>query len=274
MKLRVLLPAAAIILAMLMTGCQGKDNKETSSAASSKAESSVASTASEESKEEKTESSEESSEPEESVTAGTPVDTEWFNDAEFIGDSVTLKLSYYAENGSLGDAAFLCAGSLGYNNSLMGIDEEGNVHPVYNGTQYTVFDGTKTIAPKKLIIMLGMNDIGLYGVDGAIDGMKTVTTRLAEENPDTVIYIQSVTPMLENMQLTDLNNTTIKEFDEKLKEVCAEKGFKYLDVYSAVEDGSGNLVPEYCGDPEAMGLHFSDEGCAKWVEYLKNHVND
>ena len=104
--------------------------------------------------------------------------------------------------------------------------------------------------------------------------MKTVTTRLAEENPDTVIYIQSVTPMLENMQLTDLNNTTIKEFDEKLKEVCAEKGFKYLDVYSAVEDGSGNLVPEYCGDPEAMGLHFSDEGCAKWVEYLKNHVND
>ena len=274
MKLRVLLPAAAVILAMLMTGCQGNEKKDNSSAPSSKAESSVVSTASDESTGEKSDVSEEKTSSGESEPTGTPVDTSWFNDAEFIGDSVTLKLSYYAENGSLGDAAFLCAGSLGYNNSLMDIDEEGNVHPVYNGTQYTVFDGTKTIAPKKLIIMLGMNDIGLYGVDGAIDGMKKVTDRLAEENPDTKIYIQSVTPMLENMQLTDLNNTTIKEFDEKLKTVCEEKGFKYLDVYSAVDDGSGNLVPEYCGDPEEMGLHFSDEGCEKWVEYLKNHVND
>ena len=273
MKLKALLPSAAIILAILAAGCQSGDKKENSEA-SAKTSSTESSAVSETSEESKTQSETEESKTEESSAAGTPVDTSWFNDAEFIGDSVTLKLSYYAENGSLGDAAFLCAGSLGYNNSLMDIDEEGNVHPVYEGTKYTVFDGTKTIAPKKLIIMLGMNDIGLYGVDGAFEGMEKVTTRLAEENPDTVIYIQSVTPMLENMQLTDLNNTTIKEFDEKIKVICEEKGFKYLDVYSAVDDGNGNLISEYCGDPEAMGLHFSDEGCAKWVEYLKNHVND
>ncbi len=268
----------AAIIAMMMAasvfaGCQSADN--TSKAESNTGASSQAASTDESSNEEsKTDNSEEESKKEESsVPKGEPVDASWFDDAVFVGDSVTLKLSYYADNGSLGDAIFLCEGSLGYTNALWDIDHEDNVHPSYKGVKYLVDDGIKEINPKKAFIMLGMNDIGLYGVDGGIESMITLTDRIHEKSPNTEIYIESVTPMLVESQLIDLNNENIRKFDEKLQEVCKEKGYKYLDVASAVDDGNGNLVPEYCGDPDAMGLHFSDEGCSKWVEYLKNNVN-
>ncbi len=234
----------------------------------------------EESSKSSAESAEESSEEQQSsekpkpkpVISGEAVEASWFDDAVFVGDSVTLKLSYYADNGSVGNATFLCAGSLGYNNAQMGLYEEGNVHPVLNGETVTVVGGLSALQPKKILVMLGMNDIGLYGVDGAIEGMKTLTAQISQSCPNAVIYIQSVTPMLTGSQLTDLNNRTIAEFDSKLQPICQERGYIYLDVASAVEDGSGSLIPEYCGDPQAMGLHFSDAGCEAWVSYLKTHV--
>ena len=209
------------------------------------------------------------------AASGERVGASWFDDAVFVGDSVTLKLSYYAEDyGALGKAEFLCAGSLGYTNGLWDLNAPDNVHPFYNGVKYTIPEGLKAIGAKKIFIMLGMNDIGCYGVDGSLESMKTMTSKIEEKCPDADIYVESVTPMLENMQLTGLNNRTIAEFDEKVKAVCAQRGYKYMDVASAVDDGNGNLVYLYCGDPTAMGLHFSDAGCDQWVEYLKCHVND
>ena len=209
------------------------------------------------------------------AASGERVGASWFDDAVFVGDSVTLKLSYYAEDyGALGKAEFLCAGSLGYTNGLWDLNAPDNVHPFYNGVKYTIPEGLKAIGAKKIFIMLGMNDIGCYGVDGSLESMKTMTSKIEEKCPDADIYVESVTPMLENMQLTGLNNRTIAEFDEKVKAVCAQRGYKYMDVASAVDDGNGNLVYSYCGDPTAMGLHFSDAGCDQWVEYLKCHVND
>ena len=132
---------------------------------------------------------------------GSPVSSDWFDDALFIGDSVTLKLWYYSDNGSLGDAEFLCAGSLGYNNALWDLYHPDNVHPTLNGEKVTVDEGARIINPNKIFIMLGMNDIGLYGVDGAVDGMRELVRRIHNNCPDADIYIESVTPMLEDMQL-------------------------------------------------------------------------
>ena len=253
----------------------GEESIEESSEES--AEESVEET-SEESTGESREIPEESSEQEESqytptpVISGETVDASWFDDAVFVGDSVTLKLSYYADYGSLGNADCLCAGSLGYNNAQWGYDHPDNVHPVYNGIKYTVEDGVAMLQPKKIFIMLGMNDIGLYGVDGAVEGMKSLTAKIQQRCPDAVIYVQSVTPMLSYKQLSDLNNTTIAAFDQSIQPICQERGYIYLDVASAVNDGYGNLMEAYCSDATAMGLHFSDAGCEAWVNYLKSHV--
>ncbi len=200
------------------------------------------------------------------------VDASWFDDAVFVGDSVTLKLSYYSDNGSLGNAKFLCAGSLGWGNALWDLYQEGNVHPSLYGTKYTVDEGIRASGQKKVFIMLGMNDIGLYGIDGSVENMKTLIGRILEKSPDVQIYIESVTPMLYNMQRSQLNNTTIPQFNSRLRQICSERGFYYMDIYSVVQDGYGNLDPSNCSDPTGMGIHFTDAGCSKWVNYLKHHV--
>ena len=201
------------------------------------------------------------------------VGAEWFNDAVFVGDSVTLKLSYYAENGSLGNADFLCAGSLGWNNALWALNRSGNVHPTYYGRKYTVDEGVRASGKSKVFIMLGMNDIGLYGVDGAANAMITLTDRIKQKSPGVQIYIESVTPMLKSMQKKYLNNSTISRFNSRLREICSSRGYYFLDVASVMKDNNGDLEYENCSDPTAMGIHFTDTGCRKWVDYLKRHVS-
>ncbi len=211
-----------------------------------------------------------SSSPERS---GTYVGASWFDDAVFVGDSVSVTLANYADDyGALGNADYLCAVSLGYNNALWDLYNPNNVHPKYNGTKVTVDEGVRLSGKKKVFIMLGMNDVGLYGVDGTIDGMITLTNRILQKSPDVQIYIQTVTPLIRGMARGGLNNTNVALYNEKARQVCAERGFIFVDVASAVEDSEGYLIYDYCGDPNYMGLHFNYKGCAQWVEYLKRHV--
>ena len=290
MKKRFLLIVSAVLAAALITGCSGNDSQNsseskkesktsTASSVSDKSETDDSKASSEESKESKEESKDESKKESSDEKTGDLVESSWFDDAVFIGDSVTLKLSYFVEDhDDLGKAEFLCAGSLGYTNALWDLDHEDNVHPTLNGEKITVDEGAKALGSKKIFIMLGMNDIGLYGADGAVSSMIELTDKIHEKCPDAAIYIESVTPMVADSSLGGLNNTTIKEFDEKLQPICEEKGYTYLDVASAVSDENGNLIYEYCGDPpsddnpDAMGLHFTDAGCQKWADYLRANV--
>lgn len=203
-----------------------------------------------------------------------PVSASWFDDAVFVGDSITLKLSYYCENNpdALGAAEFFCAGSLGYNSALWDIDDPNAVHPYYRGeVELTEYCAEKTESDK-VFIMLGMNDIGLYGVEGAGDACKQLVDRIKSHTPDVKIYLQSTTPILEGFEIGDLNNANIDKFNVWLQQFCEDNGYKYMDINSIMRDESGYLRADYCSDPEAMGIHFTDAACALWVDYLKNHV--
>lgn len=203
-----------------------------------------------------------------------PKSAEWFDNAVFVGDSVTLKLDYYCQEHpeALGKASFYCAGSLGYTNALWALDNPEAVHPFYEGANHLVEDCVEITGKKNVFIMLGMNDIGLYGTDGAMNSCKQVVTKILEKSPDAHIYLQTVTPMIESAQLESFNNTLVKEFNGKLKAYCDEKGYHYLDVYSALADDKGNLPKELCSDPDNMGLHFNDTSCQMWVDYLKKNA--
>ena len=203
-----------------------------------------------------------------------PVEASWFDDAVMVGDSITLKLCYYCEENpdALGKIQFFCSGSLSYNNALWDIDDPDAVHPVYEGeTTLTEYCAEKTGA-SKVFIMLGMNDIGLYGVDGALSAAQTLTDNILAHSEHASIYIQSVTPIVKGCEYDDLNNKLIRAFNEKLKSFAEENGFMYLDLYSLFADENGYLKDEYCSDKEDMGIHFTDTACAMWADYLKENV--
>ncbi len=204
----------------------------------------------------------------------TPKSAEWFDSAVFVGDSVTLKLSYYCESHpeALGDASFFCAGSLGYTNALWKIDDPEAVHPYYQGQNYLAEQCVEITGKSNVFIMLGMNDIGLYGTEGAMESCKTLVSHILEKSPNARIYIQSVTPMIKSAQMDSFNNTLVKEFDGMLKAYCEQNKYKYLDVFSALADKDGNLPDNLCSDPDSMGLHFNDTSCEMWADYLKKNA--
>ena len=202
------------------------------------------------------------------------VDASWFDDAVFLGDSVTLKLSYYCEEypEALGDAKFFCAGSLGYTSALWELDREDSVHPYYRGKNYLSQDCAKITGAKKVFVMLGMNDIGLYGIDESMKSVETLITNIKKTSPEAKIYIQSVTPIIKGMEKKDLSNKLVRSFNKKLEAFCKENSYPYLDIYGLLADKDGYLPPEYCGDQEAQGIHFTDAACELWVKYLKENV--
>ncbi len=205
---------------------------------------------------------------------GETTSSSWFDDAVFVGDSVTLKLNYYcdANPDALGNAKFFCAGSMGYGNTQMDNDDEELIQPYYKGVVQNTEDCAVVTNSTKVFVMLGMNDVGLYGVDESLDYAQKLLQKIHDKSPDAVIYVQSTTPILSGMEKESWNNTLIREFNEKLQEMSAEKGYHYLDIYSVMADENGCLREEYCSDPEAMGIHFTEEACAMWCDYLKNHV--
>ncbi len=205
---------------------------------------------------------------------GEAVTSSWFDDAVFVGDSVTLKLNYYCDDHpeALGNAKFFCAGSMGYTNTQFDEDDEELIRPYYKGATRKTEECAVITESTKVFVMLGMNDIGLYGIEDSLASAKTLLSEIHENSPDAVIYVQSVTPILDGFEGETWNNTLIQEFNGKLQALSAENGYHYLDIYSIMADESGHLRENYCGDPDAMGIHFTGEACEVWCDYLKNHV--
>lgn len=222
--------------------------------------------------------------PVEIIPGGLPeserVDTSYFDDVVFIGDSVSLKLQYYvrdqrkSDENYLGKAQFLTAGSFGYINALKPVSEE-SIHPTYQGTKMLLEDAIAACGAKKLYIMLGMNDIAGGRYDGTIANLTTLISRIQAKSPDVVFYFQSVTPRMEDSQTTSLNNEIIRTYNERLLQFCEDNGYYYIDVYSALCDENGDLPAEYCSDPKSlggMGIHFTNAACAAWIDYLYTHT--
>ena len=192
----------------------------------------------------------------------------------FVGDSVSLKLTGYvtkmrqSDPDYLGKAQFLTAGSLGSGNALWEVSDE-SVHPLYQGTKMRLEDSVHACGAKKLYILLGMNDVGLYGVDGSVANMETLLKLIKEKTPDLQIFVQSATPIHKGNEKKVLNNANLRLYNEKLKEMCDRNGYYYVDIASVLTDAEGYLPDSYCSDASGMGMHFTDEACRIWVDYLK-----
>ncbi len=203
-----------------------------------------------------------------------PVDPKWFDDAVFIGDSVTGVLCMMAEGGGLGDAEFVYSIGLGYHNCLWDLNDPYNVHPVYNGTTVTLDEGVRLTGKKKVFIMMGLNDIGTYSNESTVEAAKKLTDRILAKVPDAQIYIEGTTYLVASMNGKDgVYNKDIADFNTKLKAFCEANGFIFLNTPSMWDDGDGNMDEAFCEDITYMGQHPNGPGCNVWMDYLRTHVD-
>lgn len=207
----------------------------------------------------------------------TPVDDSYFDDVVIIGDSVTLKLYYYVldrwnyEEDYLGGVQFLTAGSLGSGNALWTVSDE-SVHPMYKGQKMLLEDSIPLTHAKKAYIMLGTNDMGIFGIDGSIANYEELLDRILATSPDLEVFVQSVLPMYRYAQLETLNNEIISGYNKALFKMAQRLGHHYVDVASIMQTADGSLPYQYCSDPAGMGIHLTDIACEKWISFLRHHT--
>ncbi len=215
--------------------------------------------------------------PSDAVAQSAKADPSYLDDAVFIGDSVSLKLKNYvtakrkSDSAFFGKAQFLTAGSMGSGNALKPLGTD-SIHPAYNGKKALLEDSVAAMGVKKVYIMLGMNDIAPYGIEGAVQNMAKLLSKIKEKSPNVTVLVQSATPIVKEQQMTSLNNPNLATYDYKLSQMCKEKGYSFVDVASVMRDKEGNLPLEYCSDPKGLGMHFTDKACEKWIDYILTHT--
>ncbi len=280
----IIVCACLLIVSSLFSGCGTSDTQGTTEEVTQATEEQTTEATSEEvteTQEETTEKAEEASASEESPVTYeyTQVDDSYFNDAVFIGDSISYGFELYVTekraNGEtvLGEAQFLTSGSLSYGNSLWDVSDE-SVHPTYNGEKMKLEDAIAQIKPGKIFILLGTNDVALYGVEQTIANADTEISGMLEASPGAEIFIMSTTPKYSPAESDvdgALNNADIDALNVAMRQFAVEKGYNFMNIAPLFKDETGGLAADYCSDKEGMGIHFTSAAYDIWLDFLYSY---
>lgn len=190
------------------------------------------------------------------TTLQTTVDADYFANDLFIGDSISTGLNGY---GYLPSANVF---------AQVGLNPESVLTKEVDG--YTVSSKVAEMQPKRTFIMLGSNGIGFLDPSYMVDKMKELLAVIEESCPTTQIVIISITPVTAAHEASaNENMTNINAYNELLKQLAADGGYKYIDLCSQFKDDSGYFSAAYA---EADGLHFLGTAYVAMLNYIKNEL--
>ena len=212
-----------------------------------------------------TPAAEPSSEPTPEPTPEPMLDPSFFDDAAFLGDSISGVLEFYGlNNEGLGKPTFLVTVDYSVQAAV-----DGSTLVRYRGRDYTPENALAAAGVNKVYIMLGaMGDIANYGIDKTMENWATMIANIREKNPEIRIFIQSCTPLAGDSPR--LTNQMVDEYNARLKDFAAENDCTFVEIGEHFKDARGLLPYEHCRDGFA---HLRIDDAAIWVELLKDPAN-
>ena len=190
-------------------------------------------------------------------------DPEFLRNALFIGDSLTLALSYYPV---VDDNAQFCAYKsitpmqFVNNAKVTGPDEK----------EVSVWDEVCSKHPQRIYLLLGTNALASGSNKSFLTYYEKMVDMLKEQFPDVPIYIEGLPPVTEkvsNDRIT-LNNGRIRKINVEIAKMAKSKDCYYIDLYSALSNADKALPTNIAQED---GIHMNQEGCQKWIDYLLEH---
>lgn len=190
------------------------------------------------------------------------VDSSYFSDALFIGDSRTE--GFFLYTGLEGVDAYYSKG--------LNIESIFEDRIVKNGNKkQTVIEALQDRQYAKIYIMFGVNELG-WAFDYLFEEKYgELIDAIVERQPDAIIYVQNILPISAARSQQDeiYNNDKVNRFNELIKDMCAGRPQAiYLDVASSMRDETGALPVGASQD----GVHCTKEYCIVWLNYLKSNT--
>ena len=196
------------------------------------------------------------------------VDTSWFADAAFLGDSLTAGFCVNEYNIDVG-GALIC----GYEGiSPNTVVNRTTVESPDRGEEVAM-DVLTNAQPAKLYILIGTNALVATGNDESfLNYYAKMLDDLRAALPNTAFYVQSILAATKEKVETDLPGLApdrLATINTSLQSMCAEKGCYFLDLNAEFRDEEGYLLSDYA---QPDGVHLTVSGYNKWVSYLCTHV--
>lgn len=189
------------------------------------------------------------------------VSDDYFDDAAFVGDSITEGIKLYE---IMSNATVVAARGI----NLDTVFKDDQIRTAQGNT--TVLGALEQADPKKIYIMFGANGVGWFTEEHFTEVYTQFVQSVKEQHPDSQIFLQSILPVTQEFDDSrdDISNEKINRYNELVVEIAENEGVHYLDVASAIKDETGCLPEDSNGD----GMHFGTQYYNKWFDYLKTHT--
>lgn len=195
------------------------------------------------------------------VPQGERVENDWFEDAAFLGDSLTDGLLLYSD--------IRGAANLSYKGLTVQSVRTDQVIRV-DGGKYTPLEalGQKTYG--KVYILLGINELGWYNDQRFYDCYAQLIDLVREAQPNAQIYLQTLLPVTAEKSESHewLKNEKIAVYNDLIAQLAEEKEVYLVDAHAALADENGVLP----ADESTDGVHLTKRGYQCWADYLRTHT--
>lgn len=124
-------------------------------------------------------------------------------------------------------------------------------------------------APSKIFLMIGVADlrIGRRPVQ-VLEQYRRILERLAQELPQTRIFVQSILPIHPALFGREIALEDIRAINEELEPLAGSYGATFLDLHSHFSDSEQRLDRAYTVD----GVHLNAVGYKKWAELAQKYL--
>lgn len=180
-----------------------------------------------------------------------------YNNSLFIGDSRTEGFRLYS---GVKNASYFCMKSMTIDKIADG--KQLNI----NGGTFSVYDMLEQGQYEKIIIGVGLNELGWNHIDTFLSYYGKLIDNIKESQPQAEIYLQAVLPVTKSKNDSDRvhNNAQIYWYNENIIKLAEEKNVKFVNPAAALVDEDGFLVDSSTTD----GIHLKSEYCKIWAKYL------
>lgn len=133
-------------------------------------------------------------------------------------------------------------------------------------------DGVLRLAPEKIFLMVGVNDLGEgRKIAEIVADYNRILEKITKELPGTKVFVQSALP-ISSKRLDGapelITNARIMSLNQEIRKLSQHYKMTYIDLYPLMLNQSGDLMDDATYD----GLHLSAKGYKIWMDAVAQYV--
>ena len=202
---------------------------------------------------------------------------DFFTDSVFVGDSVSQRFRTYVKDNRkdepnlLSNAKFLTVQSYTLFTASKNYVSTKHANLTYGGKEMSLCRIMGQMKPRRLFILLGINDFIGEKIDKGIEYVTRLVSLVKKYSPDTIIYFQSLTPVTRNFCRKKDYRTLWDNYNAALRDLSETVDFTYVEIAERLKDDEGYLPDDWSTDRE---YHVNSKGIPVWIDELLDFAQE